>query len=253
MNPLRPYRAELHVHTVLSPCAEVEMIPPLIIQEALDRGIEIIAITDHNATANIPAVIKAAEGTGVHILPGMELQTREEVHLLCLFDTLEQIETFQRLVDSTLPSLANRPDFFGEQFIVDETGDFIRREDRLLIASSTLSIMEACDLVEKMDGLLIPAHVDRKAFGLLPTLGFIPEELKNHRVMEISRHITTENALENYPFLKDRILIQGGDVHRLDEFLGVNHFKIEKPSISEIVKAFNKIDGRFFNLDQPNL
>ncbi len=87
---MQTVRADPHVHTVLSPCAGVEMIPPLIVQEALERGIRLIAITDHNASANIPAVMEAARGTGLTVLPGMELQTREEVHLLCLFDTLEQ-------------------------------------------------------------------------------------------------------------------------------------------------------------------
>src|SRR5512143_1389353 len=103
------YRADLHVHTVLSPCADVEMIPPLIVEEALQRGIRLLAITDHNATANIAAVQKAAAaasaaaGTELTILPGMELQTREEVHVLCLFDKLEQAFALQQWVDARLP------------------------------------------------------------------------------------------------------------------------------------------------------
>ncbi|RPH69697.1 PHP domain-containing protein, partial [bacterium] len=97
------YRAELHVHTVLSPCADVEMIPPFIIQTAVETGINLIAITDHNATANIPAVISAAKGSGVSVLSGMELQTKEEVHLLCLFDSYEQASQMQSYVDLHLP------------------------------------------------------------------------------------------------------------------------------------------------------
>jgi len=92
---LKLIRAELHVHTVLSPCAEIEMLPPLIVQEAVDREIQLIAITDHNATGNIAAVQKAAEGLPLTVLPGMELQTREEVHNLCLFETLEETAVFQ--------------------------------------------------------------------------------------------------------------------------------------------------------------
>jgi len=241
------------VHTVLSPCAEVEMIPPLIIQEALDLGINLLAITDHNATANITAMMQAASGTGIHILPGMELQTHEEVHVLCLFDSLEQINAFQQKVDDAMPALENRPDFFGEQFIVDATGDFIRREEKMLQASSSLSIKQAYALVRELGGLLIPAHINRKAFGLLPTLGFIPEELQSTFALEISRHISQEQAIETYPQLREKVLIQSGDVHRLEEFLGVNFFMMEKPSIRELEYAFSGIGGRNFKIRQPNL
>ena len=122
---MNKYRAELHVHTVLSPCAEVEMIPPLIIQSALDLDINLLAITDHNSTANIPAVMDAAVNSGITILPGMELQTREEVHLLCIFDKPRQAFALQQLIDPLLPSINNDPEHFGEQFVVDATGDFI--------------------------------------------------------------------------------------------------------------------------------
>jgi 3',5'-nucleoside bisphosphate phosphatase len=253
VNQLKPFRAELHTHTVLSPCAEVEMIPPLIIQEALDLGINLLAITDHNSTANISAVIQAATGSGIHILPGMELQTHEEVHVLCLFDTPDQVQEFQQTVDAAMPALGNNPDLFGEQFVVDSTGEFVRREDRMLLTSSSLSLKQACARVSELGGLLIPAHVNRKAFGLLPTLGFIPEELGCSRVMEISRHITAEKAFESFPQLAGRILIQSGDVHRLDEFLGVNYFMLEKPTISELELAFSGIYGRNFQIGQPNL
>ena len=197
--------------------------------------------------------MQAASGTGISILPGMELQTHEEVHLLCLFDSLDQVQAFQDKVDDTLPTLDNNPDYFGEQFVVDATGDFIRREDRMLLISSSLSIKQACDLVRDFGGLIIPAHVNRKSFGLLPTLGFIPDELKNHQVMEISRHISPEKALAEYPMLSDKVLIQSGDVHRLDEFLGINDFYIETASINELVRAFSGIDGRNFKIRQPNL
>ncbi len=253
MSPFKTFRAELHIHTVLSPCAEVEMIPPLIVQEALDRGIQIIGITDHNASANVGAVMEAARGTGVHVFPGMELQSREEVHLLCLFDTLEQLNEMQVQVSKCLPALSNRPDFFGEQFVVDSTGEFIRREDQLLLTSSSLTIKQACELVNRLNGLLIPAHVNRQAFGLLPTLGMIPEELEHHRVMEISRHITPEKANLEFPQLKRLTLIQSGDAHRLNEFLGVNVFTMENPSISELNLSFQHIDERLFEISHPNL
>src|SRR4026207_2291411 len=125
---MKQFRADLHVHTVLSPCAEGEMIPPLLVQKALEKKIDLIAITDHNSSANVSAVQKAAQGTGLTVLPGMEVQSREEVHLLTLFETREGLEAWQKEVDASLPDLPNQPGFFGEQFVVDETGDFIRNE-----------------------------------------------------------------------------------------------------------------------------
>ncbi len=242
------YRAELHVHTVLSPCAEVEMIPPFIVQTAHEMGINLLAITDHNATANIPAVIKAARGSGIHILPGMELQTREEVHLLCLFDTLEQASSWQKIVDASLPNLPNDPEHFGEQFVVDATGDFIRRDKRLLINSTQLSLNEAVDLVHQLDGLAIPAHINRKAFGLIQMLGFIPPDIPFDAV-EISRHVTPEAYIPTLPFGLSLPLIQSGDVHRLEEFLGRMIFDLEEPSVREIRKAFQGIDARTYKID----
>lgn len=236
-------RAELHVHTLLSPCAEVEMIPPLIVQEALERRIGLIAITDHNASANVEAVQRAAAGTGLTVLPGMELQTQEEVHLLCLFDSIEQLFAWQAVVDGCLPDQENIPEFFGEQFVVDETGDFIRRENRLLLTSASLSLEAACRGVSELEGLAIPAHVDRKAFGLIANLGFIPDKLPIE-ALEISRRHTPQQARQAFPQVGSYPLVRSGDAHRLVEFLGANRFYIQNPSIAEIRRAFRSEGGR---------
>jgi 3',5'-nucleoside bisphosphate phosphatase len=240
---LKTYRAELHVHTALSPCAEVEMIPPLIVQEAQERGIDLIAITDHNSTANIAAVQKAAAGTSLVVLPGMELQTREEVHVLCLFDSLDQVNQWQQIIDGLLPSIENQPDHFGEQFVVDETGDFIRREPRLLITSANISIDDALARVNSLGGLMIPAHIDRRAFGLIAVLGFIPFDLQLE-ALEISRHITPAEMVRRFPQCAGFPLLQGGDAHRLDEFLGINQFELCTPTIAEIRLALRQQNGR---------
>lgn len=243
MAELRTYRAELHVHTVLSPCAGVEMIPPLIIAEAEYRGIDLIAITDHNASANVAAVIAAAKGTKIQVLPGMELQTIEEVHLICLFDQLEAITAFQTEVDQHLSYLPNRPDFFGEQFVVDETGDFIRREERLLLASTSLSLDQAVQLVHDFGGLAIPAHIDRRAYGLIANLGFIPP-LTPFDALELSRKLEIHDAIRTIPGAKRFPLYQSGDVHYLADFLGAIDLTIARPTISEIRLAFHQKEGR---------
>ena len=231
------------MHTVLSPCADVEMIPPLIVAEALARGIEIIAITDHNSTANIEAVQKAALGTPLLVLPGMELQTIEEVHSLCIFETLDQAYKLQKLVSGALPQIKNDIEHFGEQFVVDETGEFIRREEQLLILSADLSLTQAWNFVTELGGIFIPAHVNRKSFGLLENLGFVPTDIPL-RTLEISRHLPAEEAVQKFPQLKGYPLLKGGDAHRLEEMSGFNRFWLEEPTFTEVKMALNGMGGR---------
>lgn len=219
------------------------MIPPLIVSKALSRGINLIAITDHNSSANVLSVQKAAQGTDLTVLPGMELQTKEEVHLLCLFDTLEQIETFQAFVDDNLPAMENNPEFFGEQFIVDETGDLISRENRLLLNSCELTLDVAYEKVTALGGLAIPAHVDRSAFGLIATLGFIPAEIP-FLALEISSRMTVDEACKKFPSIKPFPILQSGDVHYLSDFLGANEFSLERPTITELILALQNQEGR---------
>lgn len=239
--------AELHVHTVLSPCADVEMIPPLIVAETLERGIQLIAITDHNTSANVQAVQRAARSTGLIVLPGMEVQTQEDVHMLCLFDELEQLTAWQKIVDQRLPPLQNNVEYFGEQFIVDETGDFLAREERLLITAVDLSLGEAFAQVEALGGLAIPAHVDRKAYGLFAILGFVPPEMPAP-ALEISRHLKPAEACQKFPQLEGYPLIQSGDVHRLSEFLGANEVCVEAVSIRELRLALAGEGGRAWRI-----
>ena len=238
---MHTYRAELHVHTLLSPCAGVEMIPPLIVEEALEKGIRLLAVTDHNASANAGAVMAAAYGTELNVLPGMELQTHEEVHLLCLFDTLEQLAIWQKMVDTILPDVPNNIGFFGEQFVVDAEGEFIRREDRLLLNSTNISLEHATEQVTALGGLAIPAHIDRKANGLIEVLGLIPPGFE---VLEISRHISLQAARLKYPQIGSTPLLQNGDVHLLDGFLGATEFDLVAPDIAEIRLALRGQDGR---------
>ena len=223
------------------------MIPPLIVEEALNKNIQIIAITDHNQTANIQAVQEAAKGTSLTVLPGMELQTREDIHVLCLFDTLNQSREFQKLIDASLPDFENKTEFFGEQFIVDFTGDFIRRENRLLLNSTSLTLKDALQAVNKLSGLLIPAHVTRNMFGLFPTLGFIPAEIELE-ALEISLKTDREKAANQFPQINQYPLIQSGDAHYLADISGKNEFYMEKAVISEIKMALKQEKGRFVKI-----
>lgn len=245
---MKEFRADLHVHTVLSPCAEVEMIPPLIVQEALEHKIDIIAITDHNASANVLAVQKAAHGTSLKVLPGMEVQSREDVHLLCLFEDIETLTQWQSDVDKALPDTPNNIEYFGEQFVVDESGEFIRSEPRMLLTSTHFSIDKIFERVNALGGLVIPAHVDRSSYGLFPTLGLLSDQWPI-LALEISRHLTPEKAAITYPFIKGIPLIQDGDVHQLDQFLGTTIFTLAEPTLAEIKLAFMGQNLRTVNIE----
>lgn len=223
------------------------MIPPLIVQSALERGIDLIAITDHNTTRNVSAVMKAAQGTALTVLPGMELQTREEVHILCLFGNLDSASRWQAEIDALMPQTQNNPEYFGEQFIVDASGAFIRREEQLLLTSASITLQSAVEKVHSMGGLVIPAHVDRSGFGLFTQLAFVPAGLELDAI-EISRHLTIADAKMKFPQLSAFPVIQGGDAHRLEEFLGNNWFTLATPTLAEVRLALRGQDGRRFDV-----
>jgi len=240
---LKPFLADLHIHTVLSACAEVEMIPPLITERAQRLGLGLIAITDHNACYNAEAVMKAAAGTGLHVLPGMELQTVEEVHMLCLFDTVAQCQKWQDEVCQKLPPLQNKEEVFGSQFVVDATGEWIRTKGRLLATSTEMTLEEVATKVHLLGGVVIPAHVDRPSFSLFSNLGFLPDHLQVD-AMEVTSRFAPEAGLQQWPELRAASLVIGGDAHRLSEIQNRTLFKIASPAIEEISLAFRGEQGR---------
>lgn len=230
---LRRFHADLHLHTVLSPCAEVEMIPPLIVQQALALGLDLIAVTDHNATHNIEAVQEAAANTPLIVWPGMEVQTREEVHVLCLFDDNARAAAWQLRVDAALPPLRNDPDHFGGQFVVDATGDFIREHAQLLLTSTAFSLEEVVAQVNDLGGVAIPCHVDRPTFSVLSQLGFVPPTL-NVPALEVSARMRLTEAVARWPSLNGWTLIQNGDAHRLSEMINRTCFVMAEPNMIEL-------------------
>ncbi len=227
------FRADLHVHTVLSPCASRDMLPKQIVESAFEHEINLIAITDHNASQNAEAVIQVAEEEGLLVLPGMELETIEEIHALCLFDTLEQLRSLQAVVDQYLPDQMNNEEVFGPQFIVDRDGNTLSTEKRMLLAPVQISIQKASQIVNNLGGLFIPAHINREAYGLLPRLGGVPIDM-DVEILEISRHADKATLISHFPELVNYHLIKNGDVHYLEDFLGESVFAAEDSTLSAI-------------------
>jgi 3',5'-nucleoside bisphosphate phosphatase len=192
------------------------MIPPLIVARAIEVGLDIIAITDHNSAENVEAVIEAARGTALKVLPGMECETVEGVHMVCIFDEVSAALALQGRVYEKLPNLPNRPETFGAQFVVDRDGEFIRYNDRLLLVPSELSIEEIWSIAQDLGGLAFPSHVDRSAYGIYGVLGFMPGS-PVFPAVEISSRITAEEAQAKYPDLNGKRIFCCSDAHRLIE------------------------------------
>lgn len=240
------YRADLHVHTVLSPCAEVEMIPPLIVQRAEEAGLDMVAVTDHNSAENVAAVVEAADHSSLKIIPGIECESLEGVHLVCLFDEIEQALSMQDLIYDALPDLPNRAETFGAQFVVDSSGEFVRYNDRLLLVPTEMTIEQICESASCSDGVVIAAHVDRPSYGIYGVLGFIPESPRFDAV-EISRHLSLEEAIARHPDLACRAVLQSSDAHRLAE-LGSCPVELDLPhrtvrDLREALRLMCRDDG----------
>lgn len=221
------------------------MIPPLIVDEALRKGLDVIAVTDHNTTGNAGAVMEAARDTTLTVLPGMELQTREEVEILCIFDAMSQAEAWQAKVDAWLPPLENDAERFGPQFVVDAEGDFVREETRMLQAPARVALEEAARAVRSLGGLVIPAHIDRPAKGLIPVLGLWPPDLVADAA-EVSCHMRPSEARATYRSLPEIPVISSSDAHWLD-WIGkvMTVFElISEPTVNELRRACQGLNGR---------
>ncbi len=235
--------ADLHIHTVLSACAETEMMPEFIIERAQELGLNLIAVTDHNSAENAAAVVAAAHGTGIKVLPGMEVQTREEVHMLCLFDTLEQAASWQETVYAHLPPLKNKENVFGAQIVIGADGVPVGYNDRLLATSTFFSVEQVVQHVKGLGGLCIPCHVDRPAYSLIANLGFIPPDL-GIRGVEISHLVSPQEARARFPQLAGYSLVASGDAHRLKEIARRTTLKMVEATVAELALALAGEGGR---------
>jgi len=234
---------DLHVHTVLSGCADIEMVPPRIVQAALALGLAAIAITDHNSAENVEATQQAAQGAGLVVFAGMEVQTREEVHLLALFGQAEQARALQAAVYERLPAEPNRPEHFGEQLVVDALGRYVAAEPRLLQVSVSLGIEEAAVLIRRLGGLCLAAHVDRPSYSVFANLGFIPPALLLDGA-EASKNADPGELAAAHKDLAGLGVGAFGDAHRLAELTARTQFFVQEPTIEEVGLALHRRQGR---------
>ncbi len=211
-------RYDLHLHSCLSPCGDVDMTPNNIVGMAKLLGYEIIALTDHNSCLNTPAAVKAGEKLGITVVPGMELCTREEAHVVCLFPTVEAALDFGKLIHEKSPHILNRPEIFGEQLVLDEEDRIVGKEEKLLIAAADVGIYEVLPLARSYGGTAFPAHVDKDSYSITASLGEIPLEI-GFTCAELSPRADREKVMKMYPALTSLRLLQDSDSHYLENML----------------------------------
>ena len=205
---------DLHIHSTLSPCGDDEMTVNNIAGMAFLNGLDIIALTDHNTAKNCPAFIKACLRTGIFGVPGMELTTAEEIHIVCLFSSLDDVMAFDEEVYSSIPNIKNRPDVFGNQYILDSEDNVIGKEEKLLLTATSLMLDEAVELVKKYNGVCYPAHIDRESNGIVSILGSFPESpfFGCYELNDGNNREVYENRFE---LLKHKPRIISSDAHYL--------------------------------------
>lgn len=236
------YYYDLHIHSALSPCGDDDMTPNNIVNMAALGGLNIIAVSDHNTCQNISAVKKVADRAGLLLVPAMELETAEEIHVLCLFESVEGAKEFE--IERVRPSLAqipNDPDIFGPQFIMDDMDNIIGTDPRYLINATTITIDGLPDLVKSYGGAAIPAHIDKQTKSILSVFGVI-EKYMGFNCLELSKNVSPDFIKssqclcnENYNY------IYNSDAHYLGDIFdntGKNYIELEKLDIRELL---NKI------------
>ncbi len=230
------YYYDLHIHSCLSPCADNDMTPCNIAGMAAIKGLGIVALTDHNSTKNCRAFFAAAKRHGIVPIAGMELTTAEDVHIVCLFPTLEAAEKFDDEYRSFRILYKNRKNIFGDQLILDEEDNVIGEEEHLLLNASTLSIEDAERLAKKYGAAVFPAHIDRDENGIIAALGCVPETPHFHAVEFRDRESIGEYS-EKYG-LSDKLILTDSDAHYLwDISEAENYIELEdEPYGSDLVR-----------------
>lgn len=243
---MNTYCADLHIHSVLSPCGDLELSPLNIVETAAKKGLDIIAVTDHNHTGHAKLTRELGVKRGIWVVYGVELCTREDVHCLAFFDNNEQLDFFQGLLDQNLPKIPNDASKLGYQLIVDEKENILEEITHSLYPGLAWDIEEAAKSVQDLGGLFVPAHVDRPMNGLFAQLGIWPDGFIADG-LEISRRTSKETFLSEHPELEAYTILCNSDAHYLED-IGrcFNRIIMKSRNFQEFRLAMKGEEGRRF-------
>lgn len=208
---------DLHIHSALSPCADDNMTPSNIVGFAKLQGLDAVAIADHNAIANVKVAMDVGDAFDVVVVPAMELQTAEDIHILCLFEKFEDLQSFYNSIN--FADIQNRAEIFGEQLILDEDDNILGKEQRMLLVASGVSVEEVVSLAKQHNGIAVAAHIDREENGMVAILGTVTEDFS---VVEISATATKQIQC----YTTGRKVITNSDAHTLED-IGVADGELE--------------------------
>jgi len=241
---MNTYRADLHIHTVLSPCGDLEMSPSKIVKKACDRGLNIIGITDHNSTKHCGLVRHLAEAEDIFVLMGAEVTTREEVHCLVFFENESQLSEFQFYIDKHLLRIENNTDKFGYQVVVDAEETITEEIKHLLLSVLDQSIEQIEKKVHELDGIFIPAHIDRPSYSIYSQLGFIPTDLLIDGV-EISAECALKSITQRFGDAATGTIIRNSDAHYIENIgKAFSTFEMNSRSFNEVKLSLQGAGGR---------
>lgn len=237
------FRADLHIHTLTSPCGSLEMSPVNIVQTALERKLDIIGITDHNCTKQAALIMEMGLKKGLTVIGGAEINTAEEVHCLVYFETIGQLNQFQLIIDSHLPHVENKAELFGHQVVVDADEMIVEVLPFLLTNALELPLDELEKKVHALGGLVVPAHVDRPYNGLFSQLGFMPENF-HPDAFELSVHASHSWKM-NGKIPENASILNSSDAHYPHQIGSVSSvFELNAPCFAEIKMALASKQGR---------
>jgi len=235
---------DFHIHSCLSPCADNDMSPYNLVNMAKLAGLDIIALTDHNSCLNCPAAVEAGKKAGITVVPGMELCTSEEVHIICLLPDLERAAAFSDFVGGHLPPMNNRTDIFGDQLVMNLLDKAVENYPQMLTLASTISVSDAVKTVASFGGICYPAHIDRTSYSVISNLGGITPEMGFHAA-ELTAKAALPDYLERYPILKEMFLVTSSDSHRLEAVgKACRSINLKRNDAESAIYFFNNFFGK---------
>ena len=227
--------SDLHMHSCLSPCGSDDMTPANIGGMAMIKGLQMIALTDHNTAGNLPTMQKVADAYGLLLIPGIEITTKEEVHLLGYFPDVKTAVDFGEFLRGHLPPKKNKASLFGNQLVMDEDDNVIREEDALLIGATDLSLEQLSRLVREAGGVPVPAHINRGSNGLLVNLGMMPPDIA-FTAVEVWRALPCPHTPQ-----EGRVVLHSSDAHYLGDILEPEiTTELEEPTVAAFLEKLRR-------------